>query len=50
MMTWLAEIIVQGFWEGAVEIAYRRWGWIGGAAVLLGPITIVGLVLWGIFR
>jgi len=50
MMTWLAEIIVQGFWEGAVEIAYRKCGWIGGAAVLLGPIIIVGLVLWGIFR
>ena len=49
-MTWLAEISVQGFWEGAVEIAYRRRGWIGGVTVLLGPFIIGGLVLWGIFR
>lgn len=49
-MTWLAEIIVQGLWEGAVEVAYRRWGWIGGAVVLLGPFIIGGLVLWGIFK
>jgi hypothetical protein len=45
-MTWIAEIIVQGFWEGAVEVAYRKWGWIGGAVALIGPFVVGGLVLW----
>lgn len=49
-MTWLAEFIVQGFWEGAVEVAYRKWGWIGGAVALLGPFMIGGLLLLIIFR
>lgn len=48
-MTWLAEIIVQGFWEGAVEVAYHKWGWIGGAVALLGPFVVGGVVLWIIF-
>ena len=48
-MTWIAEIIVQGFWEGAVEVAYRKWGWVGGAVALLGPFAIAGLALWIIF-
>lgn len=43
-MTWLAEILVQGFWEGVVETAYRKWGLLGGAAALLGPFVVLGLV------
>jgi len=48
-MTWIAEIIVQGFWEGAVEVAYHKWGWVGGAVTLLGPFVVGGAVLWIIF-
>ena len=49
-MTWIAEMIVQGFWEGAVEVAYHKWGWVGGAAALLGPFVVGGVALWIIFR
>ena len=45
-MTWIAEIIVQGFWESAVEVAYHKWGWLGGAVALLGPFAIGGVALW----
>ncbi|HKX22290.1 MAG TPA: hypothetical protein VJM81_03340, partial [Rhizorhapis sp.] len=48
-MAWLAEMIVQGFWEGAVEAAYRKWGWVGGAVALLGPFVVGGLLLWIFF-
>ncbi|WP_164847393.1 hypothetical protein [Sphingobium algorifonticola] len=48
-MNWLAEILIQGFWEGVVELSYRKWGWIGGGVALLGPFIIVGLLLWLIF-
>ncbi len=49
-MTWLAEMIVQGFWERAVEIAYRKRERIGGAVALFGSFLFGGLVLWGVFR
>lgn len=48
-MTWLAEILIQGFWDGVVELSYRKWGLLGGAAALLGPFIIGGLLLWLIF-
>ena len=51
-MTWIAEIaevVVQGFWEGVVEAAYRKWGWIGGALALSGPFVIGGSILWIMF-
>lgn len=48
-MTWIAEIIVQGFWEGAVEVSYHKWGWVGGAVALIGPFVVCGLILWIIF-
>ena len=48
-MTWLVELLVQGFWEGAVEGAYRKWGLIGAAAALFGPFILIGSTLWIIF-
>lgn len=45
-MTWIAEILIEGFWEGAVEVAYRKGGWVGGAVALLAPFVVIGLVLW----
>lgn len=44
-MAWLAEFVIQGFWEGLVEVAYRKWGWVGGAIVLLGPILLLALIV-----
>lgn len=49
-MTWIAEIIIEGFWEGAVEVAYRKGGWAGGAAVLFGPFVVIGLALWVVLK
>ena len=48
-MAWLAELIIQSFWEGAVEIAYRKWGWVGGGTALFGPFILIGLILWLFF-
>ena len=48
-MAWLAELIIQGFWECAVETAYRKGGWIGGGIVLFGPFILAGLILWLLF-
>jgi hypothetical protein len=48
-MAWIAEILIQGFWEGVVELSYRKWGWIGGAIALLGPFIVGGILLWVIF-
>lgn len=45
-MTWLVEIIVEGFWQGAVEAANRKWGWLAAVAVLFSPFAIGGLLLW----
>ena len=49
-MGWIAEWIIQGFWEGAVEVAYRRWGWFGGIAAFLLPIMLVALAVWLLVR
>jgi hypothetical protein len=52
-MTWIgevAEVVLQSFWEGAVEAAYRKWGWAAGALALFGPFVAAGLALWVIFR
>lgn len=35
------EIVLQFFWEGGVEFAYRRWGWPGAIAAIVAPIAIV---------
>jgi hypothetical protein len=48
-MTWIAEIVVQGFWEVTVEVAYRKWGCVGGAAALVGPFASAALALWMVF-
>jgi hypothetical protein len=45
-MTWLAEIIVQGFWESIVHAAYRKWGLSAGTVALFGPFIIFGLLIW----
>ena len=45
-MTWLAEIIVEGFWQGAVETAYRKWGFLAAVAVLFSPFVVGGLLLY----
>lgn len=49
-MAWLGEMIAQWIWEGAVEVAYRKWGWVGGAITLVGPFIILGLVIWLLVR
>jgi hypothetical protein len=38
--------MIEGFWEGAVQSAYRRWGFLTGAAALLAPLLVFGLLLW----
>lgn len=45
-MGWIAEFIIQGFWEGAVEVAYRKWGWTGGIIAFLAPFAIGAFILW----
>ena len=45
-MAWLVEIIVEGFWEGAVHTAYRKWGLLGGALALFSPFIAFGLLIW----
>jgi hypothetical protein len=45
-MAWLAELLIQGLWEGIVEGAYRKWGLMGGAVALLGPFVVFGLLIW----
>jgi hypothetical protein len=45
-VAWLAEIVIEGFWEGAVESAYRRWGFLAGAAALFAPFLVLGLTIW----
>ncbi len=41
---------VQGFWEYLVEAAYKRWGWVAGVLAILGPIALLALLVWAIFR
>nr|WP_267495227.1 hypothetical protein [Sphingomonas sp. PL-96] len=36
--------MIEGFWEGAVEAAYRRWGFLAGAAALFAPFLVLGLL------
>ena len=45
-MTWLAEILIQSFWEGVVHVAYRKWGLTVGAFALFALFFIVGLLIW----
>ncbi|WP_420139064.1 hypothetical protein [Sphingomonas sp.] len=45
-MAWLVEIIVEGFWDGAVHAAHRKWGLLGGALALLSPFLFFGLLIW----
>jgi len=47
---WIAEMIVQGIWEGFVEVAYRKWGWLGGVAAFLLPPLLAILVIWALVR
>lgn len=49
-MGWIAEFVVQGFWEGVVELAYRKWGWVGGIIAFLLPIAAVVLLVWLLVR
>lgn len=49
-MGWLAELILQGFWEGAVEVAYRKWGWLGGGVAFLFPPILIVLMIWVLVR
>jgi hypothetical protein len=44
-MGWLAEFMIQGFWEGLVEVAYRKWGWPGGMVALAAPFLLIGLII-----
>ena len=49
-MGWIAEFIIQGFWEGAVEVAYRKWGWLGGIIAFFLPIISVIFAVWLLVR
>ncbi|MDT8758637.1 hypothetical protein MZO42_08000 [Sphingomonas psychrotolerans] len=49
-MGWIAEFVVQEFWEGAVELAYRKWGWFGGIVAFLLPILAIVFVVWLLVR
>lgn len=49
-MGWIAEFIIQGFWEGAVEAAYRKWGWLGGLTAFFLPIVIIAFAVWLLIR
>jgi len=49
-MSWIAEWIIQGFWDGVVEVAYRKGGWLSAAIVLIVPPAIVILIVWLIVR
>jgi len=47
-MDWIAEIFIQGLWEGFGEVAYHKWGWVGAISVFLAPIVLIGLLLWAL--
>ncbi|WP_233503388.1 hypothetical protein [Sphingomonas psychrotolerans] len=49
-MGWIAEFVIQGFWEGIVELAYRKWGWFGGIIAFLSPFVAVASVVWLLVR
>lgn len=49
-MGWIAEFVVQGFWQGVVELAYRKWGWFGGIIAFLLPIAALVLGVWLLVR
>jgi hypothetical protein len=45
-MAWLAEIVIQGFWEGIVQVVCRKWGLMGGAIALFCPFVAFGILIW----
>ncbi|WP_156404859.1 hypothetical protein [Sphingomonas sp. Root241] len=44
-MGWVAEFLIQGFWESLVEAAYRKWGWVGGMVAFAAPFLLIGLII-----
>lgn len=49
-MSWVAEIIIQVFWEGAIEAGYRKWGWLGGIIAFVSPIAFGIAFVWELVR
>jgi hypothetical protein len=49
-MIGIAEFILQAIWEGAVEVAYHKWGWLGGLIAFLLPILFVMGGVWLLVR
>jgi hypothetical protein len=49
-MGWIAEFIFQAIWEGAVEVAYQKWGWLGGVMAFFLPILFVIAGVWLLVR
>lgn len=45
-MSWLAEMVIQTFWEGLVEVGYRKWGWLGGIIAFVAPPAMIGLLVF----
>jgi len=49
-MSWIADVLIQEFWEGVVELAYYKWGWPGGIVAFFSPILFVVIAIWALFR
>ncbi len=45
-VAWIAELLIQGIWEGIVAVVFRKWGLVPGILALLSPFVIFGLVIW----
>ena len=44
-MGWIIEIAVDWIWTGVIVAAYRRYGLIAAAVVLLGPLVLLALLV-----
>lgn len=49
-MIGIAELVFQAIWEGTVEVAYQKWGWLGGLIAFLLPILFVMVGVWLLVR
>lgn len=49
-MGWVAEFVVQVVWDGAGELAYRKWGWFGVLAVFVLPLLAIAFIIWLLVR
>jgi hypothetical protein len=44
-MGWIIDIAIDWIWTDLIVAAYKRYGWVAAAVVLLGPLALIGLLI-----